>query len=150
MRYKTQYIIASLFFSFLLLSVTTVVGQDAKGGVIHKKVAVIDNPVQNLVQLEPGVFEYDQLQSKQLKLPQGKHYGFTVAEIEAVFPELIKTTTHTYMFGKNTYRTATVKTVDMGSLIPVLVASVKQQQQEIEQLKKELQDLKKPVAALSK
>ncbi|MBO9563956.1 MAG: hypothetical protein J7621_14330 [Niastella sp.] len=150
MRYKTQYIIASLFFSFLLLSTATVIGQDVKHGVTHKKVAAIDNPVQNLVQLEPGVFEYDQLQSKQLKLPAGKHYGFTVAEIEAVFPELIKTTTHTYMFGKNTYRTATVKTVDMESLIPVLVASVKQQQQEIEQLKKELQDLKKPVAALSK
>lgn len=149
MRYKTQYIIASLFFSFLLLS-TTVMGQDEQKGVTHKKVATIDNPVQNLVQLEPGVFEYDRHQSKQLKLPQGKHYGFTVAAIEAVFPELIKTTTRTYMFGKNTYRTATVKTVDMESLIPVLVASVKQQQQEIEQLKKELQELKKPVAALSK
>lgn len=150
MRYKTQYIIASLCFSFLLLSVTTVMAQDAKEGVTHKKVATIDNPVQNLVQLEPGVFEYDQRMSRQLKLPAGKHYGFTVAEIEAVFPELIKSTTHTYMFGKNTYRTATVKTVDMESLIPVLVASVKQQQEEIEQLKKELQELKKPVAALSK
>lgn len=150
MRYKTQYIIASLFFSFLLLSVTTVMGQDAKEGVTRKKVATIDNPVQNLVQLEPGVFEYDQRLSRQLKLPAGKHYGFTVAEIEAVFPELVKSTTHTYMFGKNTYRTATVKTVDMESLIPVLVASVKQQQEEIEQLKKELQELKKPVAALSK
>ncbi|WP_315824324.1 hypothetical protein [Paraflavitalea speifideaquila] len=98
------------------------------------------------MQLEPGVFEYDQQQSKQLKLPQGKHYGFTIAEIEAVFPELIKRTTHTYLFGKNTYRTATVKTVNMESLIPILVASVKQQQVEIEQLKKELQELKKPVA----
>ena len=146
MRYKTQYIIVSLFFSLILLSSTAVMAQDAKEGVIQRKVASIENPVQNLVQLEPGVFEYDQQQSKQLKLPKGKYYGFTVAEIEAVFPELIKSTTHTYMFGKNTYRTATVKTVDMESLIPVLVASVKQQQQEIEQLKKELQELKKPVA----
>lgn len=150
MRYKTQYIIASLSFAFIVLMTTTANGQDSQRGVVHKKVGAIDNPVQNLVQLEPGVFEYDQQQSKQLRLPQGKHFGFTIAEIEAVFPELIKTTTRTYMFGKNTYRTATVKTVDMESLIPVLVASVKQQQQEIEQLKKELQELKQPVAGLSK
>ncbi|AXY73846.1 tail fiber domain-containing protein [Paraflavitalea soli] len=146
MRYRTQYIIKSLFFSFLLLSASVVIGQESSDGVVQKKVAAIEHPVQSLVQLEPGVFEYDRQQSKQLKLPQGKHYGFTIAEIEAVFPALIKQTTRTYMFGKNTYRTATIKTVDMESLIPVLVASVKQQQQEIEQLKKELQDLKKPVA----
>ena len=146
MRYKTHYIIVSLFFSFIMLSATIVMGQDMKEGVVQKKIAAIENPVQNLVQLEPGVFEYDQRLSKQLKLPQGKYYGFTLAEIEAVFPELIKHTTRTYMFGKNTYRTATVKTVDMESLIPVLVASVKQQQQEIEQLKRALQELKRPVA----
>lgn len=143
---KSQYIVKSLLFSVMLFSGTIVVGQEGNDGVVQKKVASIENPIQNLVQLEPGVFEYDQRQSKQLKLPQGKYYGFTIAEIEAVFPELVKHTTRTYMFGKNTYRTATIKTVDMESLIPVLVASVKQQQQEIEQLKKELQELKKPVA----
>lgn len=146
MRYTTHYIIRSLFIAFMLLPATLVLGQQANDGIIQKKVGTIDNPVQNLVQLEPAVFEYDQRQSKQWKLPQGKYYGFTVAEIEAVFPELVKSTTHTYMFGKNTYRTATIKTVDMESLIPVLVASVKQQQAAIEQLKKELQELKKPVA----
>ena len=126
--------------------VTSVTAQENKEGVLQKKVGTIEHPVQSLSQLEPGVFEYDQRQSKQLKLPQGKYYGFTIAELEAVFPELVKQTTRTYMFGKNTYRTATIKTVDMESLIPVLVASVQQQQQEIEQLKKELQELKKPVA----
>lgn len=146
MRTKNQYIIHSLFFTFLLLMATVVTAQDKGTGVMQKKVGTIEHPVQSLAQLEPGVFQYDQEQSRQLKLPQGKYYGFTIEEIEAVFPELVKQTTRTYMFGKNTYRTATVKTVDMESLIPVLVASVKQQQQEIEQLKKELQELKKPVA----
>lgn len=146
MRNKTHYIIRPLFISFMLLSGTLVMGQQANDGIIQKKVGAIENPVQNLVQLEPGVFEYDQRYSKQWKLPEGKHYGFTVADIEAVYPELVKSTTRTYMFGKNTYRTATIKTVDMESLIPVLVTSVKQQQAEIEQLKKELQALKKPVA----
>lgn len=146
MRTKGQCIISSLFFTCLLLSATVATAQQSSEALVQKQVGPIERPVQNLVQLEPGIFEYDQQQSKRWKLPQGKHYGFTVADIEAVFPELVKYTTRTYMFGKNTYRTATIKTVDMESLIPVLVASVKQQQQEIEQLKKELQELKKPVA----
>jgi hypothetical protein len=110
---------------------------------VKKKVASIDQPVQQLARLEPAVYETSG------KKPTGRYYGFTVEEIEAVFPELVKTSTETYMFGKNTYRTRKVKTVDMESLIPILVASVKEQQAEIEQLKKELQVLKsKPVATL--
>lgn len=146
MSFNSRYSIKTLFIAVFLMAATVVIAQESTDGVVQKKVASIENAVENLERLEPGVFEYDAQQSKNLRLPQGKRYGFTVAEIEAVFPELVKHTTRTYMFGKNTYRTATVKTVDMESLIPVLVASIKQQQQEIEQLKKELQELKKPVA----
>lgn len=145
---KNQYIVQSFFIALSLLVTTVSIAQENQDGVVQKKVGTIDRPVQSLEKLEPGVYEYDQQQSKTLRLPQGKHYGFTVAEVEAVFPQLIRQTTRTYMYGKNTYRTATVKTVDMESLIPVLVASIKEQQQEIEQLKKELQELKKPVAAI--
>lgn len=144
---KNQYIVKSFFIALFLLATTISFAQEKTDGVVQKKVGAIDHPVQSLEKLEPGVFEYDQQQSKTLRLPQGKHYGFTVAEVEAVFPQLIKHSTRTYMYGKNTYRTATVKTVDMESLIPVLVASIKEQQQEIDQLKKELQELKKPVAS---
>ncbi len=55
MHYKTQYIIKSLFFSFLLLSASVVIGQESSDGVVQKKVATIEHPVQSLVQLEPGV-----------------------------------------------------------------------------------------------
>jgi Chaperone of endosialidase len=148
MRYKNHYIIKSLLFSFILFSTGEVIGQQVSDGPVKKKVASIDNPVQSLAKLEPGVFEYDQQKLKQLKLPNGKHYGFTAEDIEAVFPELVTYKTHTYMFGKNTYRTAKIKTIDMESLIPVLVASVKEQQAAIEQLKQEIQALKKPMAAV--
>lgn len=148
MRNKNQYIVRSLFVALFALTSSATLAQEKTAGVVQKKVGAIDQPVQNLGKLEPGVYQYDQQQSKTLQLPQGKHFGFTVAEVEAVFPELVKTSTRTYMYGKNTYRTAKVKTVDMEALIPVLVASIKQQQQEIDQLKQELQELKKPVAAI--
>jgi hypothetical protein len=116
----------------------------------QKKVASIEKPVQSLVQLEPALFENDQQASKGGKLTKGKYYGFTIEDIEAVFPELVKHTTQTYMYGKNTYRTRIVKTVDMKSLIPRRVASVKEQQVQIELLKQAVQELKnKPVAGIN-
>jgi hypothetical protein len=50
-----------------------------------------------------------------------------------------------YTTGKNSYRTAKVKTMDMESLIPILVASIQEQQAEIEKLKAELKALKEKV-----
>ena len=47
------------------------------------------------------------------------------------------------MFGKNAYRDANMKTVDEASLIPLLVASIKEQQQQIEELKAAVAELKK-------
>jgi hypothetical protein len=46
------------------------------------------------------------------------------------------------MFAKNGYRDASFKMVDETSLIPLLVASIKEQQEQIEQLKAAIEDLK--------
>jgi hypothetical protein len=140
MLYKNRYFMKAMGLSFALFATFIAYSQDTHSA--KKKIASIDKPVQQLVRLQPGVFEYDHKAT-------GRHYGFSVEDIEAVFPELVKTSTQTYMFGKNTYRTRQVKTVDMESLIPILVASVKEQQVQLEQLKQELQVLKsKPVAGI--
>ncbi len=144
MLYKNRYFMKAFSLSVALFATVITYSQETSpSSSVKKKVASIDQPVQQLVRLEPAVYETSG------KKASGRYYGFTVEEIEAVFPEMVKTSTETYMFGKNTYRTRKVKTVDMESLIPVLVASVKEQQEQIEQLKKELQVLKsKPVASL--
>ena len=147
---KSCYFIKAICFSFVLLTSVVVSGQEMNDNSPQKKVASIEQPVQNLVRLEPGLFEYDQQPLQEGKLTKGKYYGFTIEDIEAVFPELVKHTTQTYMYGKNTYRTRIVKTVDMKSLIPILVASVKEQQAQIELLKQAVQELKnKPVAGIN-
>lgn len=109
---------------------------------IKKNVQQISEPLKSLASLEPRTFEYDQEKYQHLKFPKGKQYGFIAENMQSVFPNLVKYTTHTYMFGKNTYRTTKVKTVDIESLIPVLVASVQEQQLEIEKLKAEINRLK--------
>jgi hypothetical protein len=109
---------------------------------IKKNVTAINNSLQKLTQLQPRMFEYKTDQYKHLKLQGGTQYGFVAEDFQQVFPELVKEKSTSYMFGKNSYRNATLKTIDELSLIPVLVASIKEQQVQIEKLTAELEILK--------
>jgi hypothetical protein len=46
------------------------------------------------------------------------------------------------MVGKNLYKNATVQSIDLEGLVPVLIASIKQQQAQIDQLRMEVEALK--------
>jgi len=133
--------------AFVFLSIASVAGaqtltdKDLKTGI-----AEIENPLQKIVQLEPKQFEYRAKDYKYLKLDEGARYGFMDDNMKRVFPSLVKERKVSYMFGKNAYRDAKIQTIDESGLIPVLVASIKQQQEEIEQLKAELLKLKKETA----
>ena len=117
---------------------------------IKKNVTDISTPLQKLVQLEPKVFEYNTEKYKHLKLKSGKTFGFMSDNMQQVFPELVATKHSSYMFGKNIYRDTKIKTIDETSLIPVLVASIKEQQAEIEKLKKDIKELKETKVTVTK
>jgi hypothetical protein len=135
------YIRLSLLFIFSIL-VFSASAQDVADNEIKKNVTDISTPLDKLVQLEPKIFEYNTEKYKHLKLQQGKQFGFMSDNMQKVFPELVANKNISYMFGKNAYRDAKIKTVDKVSLIPVLVASIKEQQTEIEKLKKDIAELK--------
>jgi Chaperone of endosialidase len=122
----------------LLLSAQSVSDTDIK-----RNVSDISTSVQKLVQLEPKVFEYNTEKYKHLKLKGGKTYGFMSDNMQQVFPELVSTKSTPYMFGKNVYRDAQTKVIDESSLIPILVASIKEQHAEIMRLRKDVDELKK-------
>lgn len=105
-------------------------------------ISSINNPVHKLTQLKPISFEYNTKQFKQLNLQSGKQYGFLSENIQSVFPELVKEKRIPYMLGKNNYKNATISTINETSLIPVLVASIIEQQKQIDQLKTEIEELK--------
>lgn len=135
----TIQLIALFIFSILGFSATA---QEVADKEIKKNVTDISAPLEKLVQLEPKIFEYNTDKYKHLKLEQGKQFGFMSENMQQVFPELVSNKNISYMFGKNVYRDAKVKTVDELSLIPVLVASIKEQQKEIEKLKQDIAELK--------
>lgn len=109
---------------------------------ITKNVQKLEGSLEKVAKLNPSVFEYNTQKFKHLNLKQGVQYGFLAEEVQLVFPELVKEKNVPYMFGKNTYRNASIKTVDEQSLVAVLVASVKELQTQVESLKDELEKIK--------
>lgn len=104
-------------------------------------VTPITNALSTVVKLEPVNFTYekDWLQKLNLKPSQS---GFNVEQLSQVNPKLVVNQSLNYNEGKNNNKTAVVQKVDYEVLIPMLVGSIKEQQQQIDALKAELNTLK--------
>ncbi|HOZ98451.1 MAG TPA: tail fiber domain-containing protein [Niabella sp.] len=122
-----------ILFSASLLNAQTIPEQSLK-----KEVAKIENATEKIAKLEPKTFKYNTKDYKFLKLQEGQQYGYLVEDVEAVLPQLVTTKIVQERYGKNAYRNKKIKVIDESALISILVASVKEQQQEIESLKQRL------------
>lgn len=130
----------------LLFASREISAQDISDRAIKKNIIPIDSPLQRITQLQPRQFEYNAATFSHLRLKKGTQYGFIAEDMQAVLPDLVNEKTVSYKYGKNVYRNATLKTINEAGLIPLLVASVKEQQTEIEKLKTEILELKKVMA----
>lgn len=138
LRIKTVFLIATTLFTVNAVSAQTIADTDVK-----RNIATINSPLKSLLRLEPRVFEYETEKFKTLRLKEGRQYGFLADNMQEVFPGMVNSKHVNYMYGKNTYRQASIRTVDEVSLIPVLVASIQELHLEVEKLKQELSALKK-------
>lgn len=130
----------------LLLGISTgSYAQQLSDQEVRTNVQSITQPLQKIAALEPQVFEYNTTRFSHLALPKGQQYGFLTENMERVMPGAVHTTRYSYMKGKNSYQSALVKSTDMQTLIPLLVASIKEQQMQIDALKAEVEKLKSAV-----
>ncbi|MEJ0101397.1 MAG: tail fiber domain-containing protein [Bacteroidota bacterium] len=129
---------------FILVMVFPLLGlaQHIPDSILKKNITAIENPLQKLLLLNPKTFEFDRSNYRYLKLQAGPAFGFISEDLETVFPELVRKKSISYLFGKNLYRNATIKVIDDNALIPVMIASIKEQQSEIEMLKTEIKEMK--------
>lgn len=109
---------------------------------IKKNVTPVSGALNAINRLEPVTYQYDVQSFKGVKMPGGTQYGFMTGNMQSVFPGMIKTESKLYPAGKNAVRSVDVQSVDMQSLIPVLLGAIKEQQLQIDALKSELQSLK--------
>lgn len=117
-------------------------GQQLHKDEIKTNIVQIENSTEKLKNLNPVVYNYDRDKFRNLDLPAGNRYGFLTSDVENVFPDMIQTSSKMYKKGKNTTKIAKYEDVDNEHLIPVLVAAIKEQQEQIEALKKEVEQLK--------
>ena len=102
----------------------------------------IASPRTQLNSLEPVSFSYDVDKYKFLQLPKGQKFGFLASNVKAEFPTLVYEASKMYPSGKNANKVAKYSEVNTEELIPILVAAMKEQQAEIDLLRKEVQQLK--------
>ncbi|PSR53758.1 DNA topoisomerase IV [Adhaeribacter arboris] len=105
---------------------------------LKKNVLPILNGLAYVQQLEPKMYQFDTRKYNKLNLPSGQQFGFLAEEVQKVLPELVSSESQSYMVGKNTYRNTTLKNTDLESMIPLLVAAIKEQQKQIDELKRQL------------
>ncbi len=74
----------------------------------------------------------------ELNLEEGKQYGILAKDLQELYPSLVKEKRISERFGKNAYRTKVIKVIDEQALIPAMVASIKKQNVEIQDLKKKV------------
>lgn len=127
----------------LLLTGTNIFAQAIPDTELKTNVQPLTSALQRILQLQPSSYEFNTQKYTQLQLSQGRHYGFVAEHVQSVFPELVEQRTVSYMFGKNAFRQASVKSVNEAGLVPLLVASIKEQQQQIEELRAVAEELKK-------
>lgn len=110
--------------------------------VTQTNVKPVNNSLEMVSKLEPVSFSYEKAWANKLKLPLTAQYGFVGADAKASVPGLITVQAKDYPTGKNASAYATITKVDYESLIPLLVGSIKEQQQQIEDLKREIKSLR--------
>lgn len=101
---------------------------------IKQNVSKIKNPIKSLSEISGVSFDYiDSFTFAQRKSPSIE-YGFIAQEVEKVFPEIVS-------YDED----AELKTISYISFIPIMVEAIKEQQQEIENLKNDIESLRQEI-----
>jgi len=104
-------------------------------------VAEINNPLMYLTALKPVTFKYNSAMLKDLKLSDSIQHGFLTQDFKLQHPELVFEAFKTFPAGKGSTKTIRYDEVSSESLIPVLVAAIKEQQAQIDALKHQLNQM---------
>ncbi len=112
---------------------------------LKKSISLIEKPLDKIMQLKPSSYYFRTDEFAHMNLNNGKCYGFIAQELETVFPELVKTAVEPPAIDENGIvlkEKVEFKAIDYISLIPFLVSSIQEQQNNIANLEREIEELK--------
>ncbi|MEO7313528.1 MAG: tail fiber domain-containing protein [Chitinophagaceae bacterium] len=96
-----------------------------------RNVTTLPHSLQQLVRLRGTAYYFNQQLYPAMNFSPGKQMGLIAQEVEKVFPELVSTDQDGY------------KSINYIGLIPVMLESIKEQQKQIDELRKLVQSLLK-------
>jgi len=128
----------------MLITFSAANAQTSKSDELKKNINKVSDGIEKIKQLEPISYQFDNNLDKELgkQLPNGERFSFLEKSVEVNFPSLIKTNSYIVPTGKNANKVTKVNEIDKEELIPVLVAAIKEQQEQIENLRQEINELK--------
>ena len=107
----------------------------------QSNITPLTNSLATVVKMDPISFNYDRNWLEKLSLKPMQN-GFNMDQLSNINPQLIVNQRLNYNSGKNNTKTAVVQKIDYEMLIPMLVGSIKEQQQQIDALRAEISALK--------
>ena len=114
---------------------------------LKQNVVELSSAMAIIKQLKPKTYYFKTTQYPQLNLPTKKQYGFIAQEMEKVLPDLVNTSAQAVrMDTKGKAQMEDIKAVNYPELIPVLTQAIKEQQNEIDELKQMVEKLSALVA----
>lgn len=103
----------------------------------------ITNAIETIKLLSGKSYQYNVEEFPAMGLSEGIHYGFIAQELEQVLPSLVSENVHPGSPDSKEEDAVEYKGINYIELIPILVEAVKEQQQQIEELKQTINELKK-------
>jgi hypothetical protein len=118
-----------------------------------EETAPLENSLEQLMKLRPTSYQFKTNEYHGMNLPTGKQLGLIADEVKQVFPELVSQAVHPAEYDKEDITkviTPEIKYegVNYQGLIPVLIASVQEQQKQLKNQQKQNDALKTEVAEL--
>jgi len=127
---------------FLVLLSQSSFAQEIPESSLKKQIVEIKSGNELLQKLTPVTFKFNDKDFPYLETPKTLQYGFNADQVQLILPSLVYVKNAQYMGGKNLYKSYSRKIVDESGIIPILVASVKELNDQINQLKLEIAQLK--------
>jgi hypothetical protein len=108
---------------------------------LKENIQDIPNALEVLNELSPKWYSFNHSQNSSMNLALGDHYGLMAQDVQQVLPNIVKDCIHPARYdeeGNETYAAIDFKAINYTELIPLLVAGMKQQQEQIEALQSQI------------
>ena len=136
-------LVVKLYILIALLAVAPFIqAQSLADKELKVEVNKIEHSTLKLKKLQPITFKYNLDKYKYLKLPKGDQYGFLAENVAQVFPAMVYESSVIHHPSKGDTKVAKYTAINNEDLIPVLVEAIKEQQEQIDALRKEITALK--------